>query len=74
MSHKTTSNSLRLHNLQRALHAIGDRNLVTEMAEETGLDLELFPGLDNVFVESSPILNPLRGKLHRDSPFVHCRF
>jgi len=39
---------LRLDNLQRALHAIGDQNLVTEMAEETGQDLERFPViLDN---------------------------
>jgi hypothetical protein len=39
---------LRLHNLQRALHAIGDQNLVTEMAEETGQHLERFPViLDN---------------------------
>jgi hypothetical protein len=41
-------NLLRLHNLQRALHAIGDQNLVTEMAEEAGQDLERFPViLDN---------------------------
>jgi hypothetical protein len=39
---------LRLDNLQRAPHAIGDQNLVTEMAEETGQDLERFPViLDN---------------------------
>ena len=39
---------LRLDNLQRALRAIGDQNLVTEMAEETGQDLERFPViLDN---------------------------
>jgi hypothetical protein len=39
---------LRLDNLQRALYAIGDRNFVTEMTEETGQDLERFPViLDN---------------------------
>ena len=39
---------LRLDNLQRALCAIGDRNFVTEMTEETGQDLERFPViLDN---------------------------
>ena len=34
---------LRLDNLQRALCAIGDRNFVTEMTEETGQDLERSP-------------------------------
>lgn len=39
---------LRLHNLQRALRAIGDRNFVTKMPEETGQDLERVPViLDN---------------------------
>jgi len=77
---------LRLDNLQRALCAIGDRNLVTEMTEEAGQDLERIPViLDNqntqAFMRLRQILrwiaahlNPLRGKLHRDSPSVHCRF
>jgi hypothetical protein len=39
---------LRLDNLQCALCAIGDRNFVTEMTEETKQDLERFPViLDN---------------------------
>src|ERR1700680_585305 len=39
---------LRLDNLKRTLHAIGEQNLMTEMAEETGQDLERFPViLDN---------------------------
>ena len=77
---------LRLDNLQRALCAIGDRNLATEMTEEAGQDLERIPViLDNqntqAFMRLRQILrwiaahlNPLRGKLHRDSPSVHCRF
>jgi len=77
---------LRLDNLQRALCAIGHRNLVTEMTEEAGQDLQRIPViLDNqntqAFMRLRQILrwiaahlNPLRGKLHRDSPSVHCRF
>ena len=46
---------LRLNNLQRALHAIGGQNLVTEMTEETRQDLERFPVvLDNQNAQGFP--------------------